>query len=74
VTQTEIQFRENIYFNVWFNVIISVGGGGKRTVEELVVEPGTLQGLMGASDSINVCPTSTYVKLCICAFAQQKET
>jgi hypothetical protein len=26
VEQAGIEFGENIYFNVWFNVIISVGG------------------------------------------------
>lgn len=48
--------------------------GGLEESEELEVEPDTSQGLMGTSDFINVCPTSTNVKLCISAFVQQKET
>jgi len=41
VAQTGIQFGENIYFNVWFNVIISVGGLKKGIVRRWEVQLGT---------------------------------
>jgi len=70
VAQTGIQFGENIYFNVWFNVIISVGGLKKGRVRSWEVQLGTSRYLTkgwrkGASDSITVGSSATHVKLCI---------
>ena len=41
MAQTGIQFGENIYFNVWFNVIILVGGLKKGIVRRWEVRLGT---------------------------------
>lgn len=70
MAQTGIQFGENIYFNVWFNVIILVGGLKKGIVRSWGGSAGHISlrhegEKKGVSDSITVGSSATHIKLCI---------